>query len=267
MPPGWPPQGLHTLHAPAHWQVIDFISDLHLAQAPSSTFDAWAAYLRGTPADAVFILGDLFEAWVGDDARSEPFEAACLAVLADAARRCRVGYMCGNRDFLVGEAALREFDALALPDPTLLHAQGQRLLLTHGDLLCLADVEYQRYRVQARSAPWRQAVLGLPVGQRRVLARQMRDASRQHQRLEPAQAWADVDTAAALAWLAEAGSDHLVHGHTHRPGDEELAAGRWRHVLSDWDLDADPPRAEVLRLSSHGAGLQRIALADPGSRG
>lgn len=265
MPPGWPPQGLHTLHAPAHWQVIDFISDLHLAQAPSPTFDAWAAYMRHTPADAVLILGDLFEAWVGDDARAEPFEAACLGVLADAARRCRVGFMCGNRDFLVGDDTLRAADALALPDPTLLHAQGQRLLLTHGDLLCLADVEYQRFRLQARSAVWRETVLAMPLPLRRMLARQMRDASQQRHRHDPTLASADVDPAAALAWLAEAGSAHLVHGHTHRPGDVELAAGRWRHVLTDWDLDTDPPRAEVLRLSS--AGLQRIALAAAWSAG
>jgi UDP-2,3-diacylglucosamine hydrolase len=259
MPPGWPPQGLHTLHAPAHWQVVDFVSDLHLAEAPSPTFDAWAAYMRRTPADAVLILGDLFEAWVGDDARAEPFEADCLAVLADAARRCEVGFMCGNRDFLVGDATLRACGALALPDPTLLLALGQRLLLSHGDLLCLADVEHQRFRAQVRAPAWRQAVLALPLAQRRVLARQMRDASQQRQH-EPSLAWADVDPAAALAWLAEAGSRHLIHGHTHRPGDVELAAGRWRHVLTDWDLAADPPRAEVLRLDA--AGLQRIALAD-----
>ncbi len=260
MPPAWPPEGLQTLHAPAHWRLVDFISDLHLAQAPSPTFDAWAAYMRHTPADAVLILGDLFEAWVGDDARSEPFEAACLAVLADAAQRCGVGFMCGNRDFLVGDEALRACGALALPDPTLLHALGQRLLLSHGDLLCLDDVEYQRFRAQARAPAWRQTVLAMPLPQRRILARQMRDASQQRQQHDPTLAWADVDPAAALAWLAEAGSAHLVHGHTHRPGDVELAAGRWRHVLTDWDLAASPPRAEVLRLSA--AGLQRIALAD-----
>lgn len=259
MPPGWPPQGLHALQAPAHWRVIDFISDLHLAQAPSPTFDAWAAYLRGTPADAVLILGDLFEAWIGDDARSEPFEAACLAVLTEAGRRCWVGHMCGNRDFLVGDALLRDIGVHALPDPTLLHALDQRLLLTHGDLLCLADVEYQHFRAQARSPAWRQAVLALPIAQRRVLARQMRDASQRRQQGGGDPVWVDIDRDAALSWLDQARCEQLVHGHTHRPGDEELAPGRWRHVLSDWDLNAQPPRAEVLRLTTAG-GLQRIAL-------
>lgn len=258
MQPGWQLPSLFELSAPPGWQAVEFISDLHLCDAASPTFAAWADYMRTTTADAVFILGDLFEAWVGDDARSEPFEAACMDVLADTGCRCQLGFMVGNRDFLVGAATLRDAGAIALRDPTLLTAFGERVLLTHGDLLCLDDVEYQRFRAQARSDAWRAAALAMPIAQRRVVARQMRDASQQRQQGAETTRWTDIDPGAAVAWLHAAGSRHMVHGHTHRPGDEELAPGYWRHVLSDWDAEADPPRGEVLRLTR--AGFSRHPL-------
>lgn len=251
MPPGWQLPSLYELVAAPHWRAVEFISDLHLADADGATFDAWARYMRDTRADAVLILGDLFEAWVGDDARGEPFEAACVDVLADASSRLQVGFMVGNRDFLVGSAMLRDAGAIGLQDPTLLVAFGQRVLLTHGDLLCLADVEYQRFREQARSDAWRRAALAMPIAQRRVVARQMRDASQQRQQGAMA-ITTDIDPGAAMAWMHAAGCSQMVHGHTHRPGDEALGAGRMRHVLSDWDFDAVPPRGEVLRLTRDG---------------
>ncbi|MCU0928571.1 MAG: UDP-2,3-diacylglucosamine diphosphatase [Burkholderiaceae bacterium] len=244
--------------APAHWRSVEFISDLHLSESTGATFAAWRRYLEHTEADAVFILGDLFEAWVGDDARDEPFEAACVDVLAAAARRRPVGYMVGNRDFLVGDATLRAAGLFALHDPTVLVAFGRRALLTHGDLLCLADVDYQRFRAQARSEAWRDAALAMPIAQRRVVARQMRDASQQRQQTMPAAPWTDIDRDAATAWLHAAGCADLVHGHTHRPGDDELAPGHLRHVLADWDLDADPPRGDLLRLTRAGFSRHRI---------
>jgi len=100
--------------APASWETIDFISDLHLSEETPRGFDAWAAYLRDSPADAVFILGDLFEAWVGDDARHVGFEARCAAVLSEAAATRPVAFMVGNRDFLVGDAML----SACVPSPT-----------------------------------------------------------------------------------------------------------------------------------------------------
>jgi UDP-2,3-diacylglucosamine hydrolase len=130
--------------APPAWTCIDFVSDLHLAADMPQTFEAFAAYLRSTSADAVFILGDLFDAWVGDDARHEGFEAQCTALLAAAAQRRPLAFMVGNRDFLAGAAWVQACGMTALADPTLLVACGQRLLLTHGDALCLADMEYQR---------------------------------------------------------------------------------------------------------------------------
>ena len=245
--------------APAAWRAIDFISDLHLQAGQPRIFEAFAAHLRHTPADAVFILGDLFEAWVGDDARHDPFEAQVAQVLKDAsAARC-VAFMAGNRDFLVGGTLLRECGVLHLPDPTVLRAFGERLLLTHGDALCLADTEYQRFRAEVRTERFRNGFLARPLAERRAIAAQMRDASRRHQQDRPAEAWADVDAGMAVQWMHEAATPLMIHGHTHRPGREALAPGFERIVLTDWDGDAQPPRGDVLRLSAR--GLERIPPA------
>ena len=217
--------------------------------------------MAGTPADAVFILGDLFEAWVGDDARREGFEAECTAMLREAARRRAIAFMHGNRDFLIGPEWLADCGISLLNDPTRLHAFGQRLLLTHGDLLCVDDVAYQRYREEVRGADWAAAFLARPLAQRRLAVAQMREQSRAHQaRLAPA-AWFDVDTATSAQWLGTADAPTLVHGHTHRPGEHAVGPGLVRHVLSDWDFDAPgrPPRGDVLRLSAQ--GLLRVAPA------
>jgi UDP-2,3-diacylglucosamine hydrolase len=237
--------------APPDWRAIEFISDLHLSAAEPATFDAWAAYMRDTQANAVFILGDLFDAWVGDDARHEGFERDCASVLRAAAAQRTVGFMAGNRDFLVGPALLADTGVLGLRDPTLVSAWSWRVVLTHGDALCLSDVDYQRFRAQVRSPEWQRSFLALPLAERRAAARRMRDASEAAQRSHEGP-YADVDPTAAAAWLHAAGADQMVHGHTHRPGSDTLAPGLHRHVLSDWDLVARPPRAEVLRLTAEG---------------
>lgn len=240
------------LAAPAHWRAIDFVSDLHLSTALPATFDAWRSHLLHTPADAVFILGDLFEVWVGDDARGEGFEQQCVDVLAEAASRRAVGFMAGNRDFLVGPALLREAGLIGLPDPTVLSAWGQRVLLSHGDALCLADTDYQAFRREVRSPAWQAAFLARPLAERRAVAADIRRRSRALHAFD-GRADVDVDTACAVAWMHGMGTAELVHGHTHRAGSNDLAPGFKRHVLGDWDLDdAARPRAEVLRLGRDG---------------
>jgi UDP-2,3-diacylglucosamine hydrolase len=247
------------LVAPADWTAIDFISDLHLSPQSPRTVDAWAGYMRSTPASAVIILGDLFEVWIGDDSRHEGFEAQCVDVLADTASRISVAFMCGNRDFLVGTETLRDCGVRALPDPTVLVAFGERLLLSHGDALCLDDHEYQQFRAQVRSMAWQRDFLARPLEQRRAQARSMRDHSEQRKRGMAVDDWVDIDKATAVRWMHEANAPTLIHGHTHRPAHEDLAPGFVREVLSDWDLDeARPPRAEVLRLRR--AGLHRLPL-------
>jgi UDP-2,3-diacylglucosamine hydrolase len=239
--------------APGQWRAIDFISDLHLSEALPRTFDAWAAHLQHTSADAVFILGDLFELWVGDDARARPFERRCVEVLAAAARQRQIAFMVGNRDFLVGPALLGDAGMIGLPDPLLLAAWGRRLLLSHGDVLCLSDLPYQAFRAQVRDPAWQARFLAQPLPERLQIAAGLRAAATR-QRFDGA-ASADVDAAEAVRWLQAAGAATLVHGHTHRPGGGALAPGFERHVLSDWDLDSGT-RAEVLRLTRD--GFQRI---------
>lgn len=249
----------YEFQAPKSWRAIDFISDLHLTPERPKTVEAWARHLRETPADAVFMLGDVFEVWVGDDAAALPFERHCVDVLAEAASRRSLAFMVGNRDFLLGAKALRASGMMGLPDPTVLTAWGQRVLLTHGDALCLADTEYQALRRVVRSDRWQHEILARPLAQRLQIAAESRRESQSRQRLDGAMD-SDIDTGTAVAWLHAIGAAEMVHGHTHRPGSEALAPGFKRHVLSDWDLD-DParPRAEVLRLQR--GGFERLPPA------
>ena len=251
--------GLGTLQASPAWHGIDLLSDVHLHADMPRTFAAWRAHLLATPADAVLILGDLFEVWVGDDAAATGFAADCVAVLRAASARRALYFLPGNRDFLVGDALLAATGMQRMSDPTVLQAFGQRWLLAHGDALCLADTAYQQFRQQVRSPAWQQAFLNQPLALREQQARAMRDASAAHQAdLGPAH-WSDVDDLAAAAWLAAAGCHALIHGHTHRPATHALPGGGTRHVLGDWDCDHGTPRARALRLTA--AGLQVLDLA------
>ena len=256
------------LPARAAWRAIDFISDLHMARNTPRTFEAWAAHLLHTPAEAVFILGDLFEVWVGDDARRDDFEARCASVLTAAASQRYIAFMVGNRDFPVGPDLLQESGVTPLPDPTVLQAFEYRVLLTHGDMLCLSDTDYQQFRYEVRSAQWRADFLAKPLAQRRSIARQLRDASEQRRRQGlSVPNWGDIDTTAAIAWMREADAPVLVHGHTHQPISEQLAPGFTRHVLTDWNLDdnAQDARAGVLRLAPTGFSRVAPCLGDPTS--
>ena len=246
-----------TFEAPAHWRAIDFISDLHLAENAPRVFEAWAAHMANTRADAVFMLGDLFEVWIGDDMAERGFEKRCAEVLRAASSRIEVSFMPGNRDFLVGDAMLASVGVARLADPTVVSAFGARVLLSHGDALCVDDVGYQRYRAFVRR-PGLQRLFGLlPLTARRAVGRAMRRRSGRRVP-RPSGGFIDVDRDAALAWLSAAGAPTLVHGHTHAPASHELAAGRVRHVLTDWELDGSSgPRAEVLRWSLR--GFERIA--------
>ncbi len=246
------------IQAPPHWRVIDFISDLHMQASEPQTFSTWRDYLQTTRADAVFILGDLFEVWIGDDAASVErpgplsFEAECAAVLKDASMRLALFFMHGNRDFLVGEQFCTANGVSLLDDPCVLQLPAERWVLSHGDALCLADLDYQQFRKTVRSADWQSAFLARPLTERRQLARQLREQSQARKRAMTQ--YADVDEGASLALLAQTGARHLLHGHTHKPRTHLLEGGSQRHVLSDWDLAAQPPRAQVLRLTIPLAG-------------
>ncbi len=163
--------------APASWAAIDFISDLHLGAALPRTFEGWAAHMRGTPADAVLILGDLFEFWPGSDAVQLDFERQCIDVLADSAGRCAVALMVGNRDFLLTSQLLQGIGVQFLNDPTLLRAWQHELLLSHGDALCLADLPYQQFRAWTRNPATQRDFLARPLAERVKMGAGIRHAS------------------------------------------------------------------------------------------
>lgn len=256
--------------APAHWQAVDCISDLHLQASEPATFDLlcrWLARPVARRADALVILGDLFEVWVGDDAlQGDSADAAfwrrCAQALREHSHDTPTWFMPGNRDFLLGTPGLRACGMQPLADPTLLSLAGRRWLLSHGDAMCLDDTDYQRFRARVRGPDWQRDFLARPLHEREAMARQMRQQSsaQQQHRVAASGLWADVDAAAASAALRESGADTLVHGHTHRPATHDLGHGLQRVVLSDWDAAATPPRAEVLRLSAN--GVERLPVVD-----
>lgn len=245
-----------VLAAPAHWVHVDLLSDLHMGPGTPATLARLARHLAETPAQAVLMLGDIFEVWVGDDARHEPFEAEVTAMLREHARHRALYFMAGNRDFLLGADMLADSGLTALPDPTVLDAFGQRWLLVHGDAQCLDDTAYQAFRRQVRSPAWQAELLAQPLAARQTLARQMRQGSRAAQAAQLMST--DLDADACRALLREAGATTLIHGHTHRPAAHDLGEGLQRVVLSDWDFEATPPRGDVIRLSAD--GLQRLPL-------
>ena len=236
------------LLAPSHWRTIDFISDLHLQASERKTFHAWQHYLQHTTADAVFMLGDLFEVWVGDDASAvdASFEQHCTRVLRLASQRLAIFILHGNRDFLMGPALMQSAGTTPIHDPTILSFAGQRWLLTHGDALCLADTAYLVFREHVRCEAWQSAFLAKPLAERQALARQMRGQSETRKQMTTE--YADVDADAATQWLLDSNAPTMIHGHTHRPNHHPLGTEHSRWVLSDWDLDHTPERADVLRI-------------------
>jgi UDP-2,3-diacylglucosamine hydrolase len=281
-----PASNVRTLAAPAQWQHIDFISDLHLHESEPANFLAWRRYLESTPADAVFVLGDLFEVWVGDDIlRSQAtnpgnnnlasdtatpsnlaarhqglhFEDRCARVLHHAARHKALYFMHGNRDFLLGNAALQTCGMQLLADPTVLEFAGLRYLLSHGDALCLGDTDYQSFRAMVRSDKWQQDFFKHPLQERLQIARKLR-AQSEARKLQGG-AWVDLDPNATVQWMNAANAHHMIHGHTHEGVDHPITSAQGtgvRHVLCDWHADAQPPRAQVLRLSRTEAAHSRV---------
>jgi len=252
----------------ASWRTLDLISDLHLQASCPATFEAWQSYMAACTADALFILGDLFEVWIGDDVLTEPhrakhrFENQCLQILQQTSQRLPVFLLHGNRDFLLGEAFSKISGVQLIADPCSLDFDGQIYLLSHGDALCLGDLDYQQFRQQVRSSAWRTEFLNKPLSERQSIARQLRSQS--ESRKSSGTVYADVDSAMVLQWLNAAHASTLIHGHTHKPGDVALnptpSTQPYRRVLSDWDAESHPPRLQVLRLCA-GQKPQRIQLA------
>jgi UDP-2,3-diacylglucosamine hydrolase len=239
---------------------LTFLSDVHLQATEQSTFRAWADHLLQVQADAMFILGDLFEVWIGDDLLLDPqaeFERDCLQRINALSQRMPVYWMAGNRDFLLGDAACTAAGMQALNDPCVLHTADGNCVLSHGDALCLADTEYLDFRRMVRSPEWQQHFLAKPLHERLLAAQHMRAQSEARKATQSV--WTDVDTNAAVNWLTQHQAFVLVHGHTHHPANHTLAPGLQRCVLSDWEADAQPPRLQAFSWEA-GRGFERTAL-------
>lgn len=216
-----------------------FISDLHLDSATPQRNEAFQRFLRAESGqcDELYILGDLTEAWVGDDDDS-PFADLLRTEFENAAARCRIHLMHGNRDFLIGEVFARACAVNLIPDPCVIERGGQRILLCHGDSLCADDLPYQQTRATLRSHEWQSDILARSLADRRELANSLRAQSRATNANKPANI---MDVSAEAVGHAQRlhCADAIVHGHTHRPGihtitDDSRRLGI-RYVLGDWD--------------------------------
>lgn len=214
------------------------ISDLHLDPQRPEHLQALERLLRdqGGRADRLYVLGDLFEAWIGDDDDSAFNRRAIEAFRAFSDAGSELFFMHGNRDFLLGEGFARDTGGTLLPEGTVAEFNGTRALLMHGDSLCTEDTAYQQFRAMARNPQWQQMMLAKPLEERRALAQGMRMQS-QSNNANKAENIMDVTPEEVARVMEEAGVKHLIHGHTHRPAvhDVPLASGpgkRW--VLGDW---------------------------------
>jgi UDP-2,3-diacylglucosamine hydrolase len=241
-----------------------FISDLHLDPSRPAITDLFLRFLRedAAEAEALYILGDLFEAWVGDDEDSDLAVAVTSGLRALVDSGVPVSLMRGNRDFLVGPDFAAASGVRLLADPSVAVLDGEPTLLRHGDLLCTDDSRYQDFRRQVRDPAWREQFLAQPLAARRAFARQARAASQDHQqglKLEgQLEIITDVNAEAVVAMLERFGLRRMIHGHTHRPAIHSLRAadhGAQRVVLGDWY-----EQGSVLRVSSDGLELAQLAL-------
>ena len=215
-----------------------FISDLHLDDSRPGIVAQFERFLGETApgADALYILGDLFEYWVGDDGLALPFPRRVAALLKEAAARLPVRFMHGNRDFMVAEGFAAETGVGLIADPATIDLYGTRTLLIHGDTLCTGDTAYQAFRAQVRDPAWQQAALARSVAERVALAQEMRQKS-EGAKQGKALAIMDVAPEAVEQAFADSGCAVMIHGHTHRPArhvHRVLGVERVRWVLADW---------------------------------
>ena len=222
--------------------MLHFLSDLHLSPDAPGITRLFLDYLAGEARTAarIFILGDLFEAWPGDDALDDPEDdfardvADRLRALADSGTGVAVQH--GNRDFLLGDRFAERSGATLLPDPYVLSLPAWQFVLSHGDALCTDDADYQAFRAQVRAPAWRAAFLARPLAERQAAAAAMRLRSEASKREKTAQAM-DLNAAATDDFLRRHGYATLIHGHTHRPAEHHhlvdgIHVERW--VLADW---------------------------------
>ena len=227
-----------------------FISDLHLAASQPRSMAAFRRFIADTApqAEALYVLGDLFDYWAGDDDLEDACHAEVIAALRGLARcGTKICLLRGNRDVLMGEALANACCATLLDDPALIDLYGTPTLLSHGDALCTHDAEYQRFRAQVHDADFRRQFLARPLAERKAMIAQLRERSIAEKQVKDS-AIMDVSEDAVAALLREHGFPRLIHGHTHRPGRHEhivdgRACERW--VLGDWHRQGSALRCDA----------------------
>lgn len=238
--------------------VALFVSDVHLQQDLPKTTQAFLHFLQtqAVAARQLYLLGDLFEYWAGDDDRHEPYHQGILTALkALSDQGVELFWIAGNRDFLVGEAFAREIGMQRLPDPSIVTLGGQRIILSHGDAYCTDDHGYQSFRQQVRDPAWQQQFLQQPLATRKQVIQGLRTQSQAAQR-EKSMDIMDVNPDAIALLFQQSNAAIMIHGHTHRPArhlTQHHGSQRLRYVLPDWEYDNQAMRGGWIALSEDGA--------------
>lgn len=232
-----------------------FIADLHLAPKRPTLFALFSDFLaaRAKAAEALYILGDLFEVWLGDDEDEPTYQPVLTALHNLTASGVPVFVMHGNRDFLLGKDFVAATGCQLINEEHIIDLYGTPTLLMHGDSLCTLDVEYQAFRKQVRNPQWQQQFLAQPLANRRILAQQAR-AQSQTKTQNTAEEIMDVTPEAVISAIEKHGVYHLVHGHTHRPAIHQLTVNgqtAYRRVVGDWRDDS----AMILSCTPDGCQL------------
>ena len=236
-----------------------FISDLHLDPERPAVTELFLDLLntRARNTDAIYILGDLFEAWIGDDDHSPMNQAVCKGLGDCASAGVPVFVMHGNRDFLLGEEFAKASSCTLLDDPALIDLYGTPTLLMHGDMLCTDDTEYMSFRSMVRDPQWQAELLSKSLQERQMIASGMRNQSRQQTGGKP-ESIMDVNDEAVREVMSTYNVQRLIHGHTHRPAVHDLLLAdtpAQRIVLGDWY-----EQGSLLECTSSGCRLEALAL-------
>ena len=215
-----------------------FISDLHLQESRPDITKAFLGFLENTAykAERLYILGDLFEAWIGDDDQNN-FISEIQAALLKTNKTTKIFFLHGNRDFLIGTEFASSSGLEILNDPTIEEMFGKRVLLMHGDLLCIEDRDYQAFRKTSRDAKWQDEFLNKSIEERREIAHNLRTISKEATGIKKEEIM-DVSTAEVIRTMEESSINLLIHGHTHRPKSHKITVNDQpaeRIVLGDWD--------------------------------
>lgn len=241
--------------------VALFASDVHLQASLPQTTQAFLDFLhkRAIEAGQLYLLGDLFEYWAGDDDIATLYNKQIITALRNASDAgVRIFWIAGNRDFLIGTDFATITGATLLPDPSVVTIAGQRIALAHGDAQCTDDRDYMAFREKVRQQEWQQNFLAMPLAQRKAIIEGLRNDSRAAQRAK-SYAIMDVNERAITSLYDATATSILIHGHTHRPSRHELewrGVCRTRYVLPDWDYDTNPPRGGWLELHEDGSFKQ-----------